>query len=430
MPPVLLAFTALLSAATATAMQTTKSRAEVARWMLHETSWGYISLLEDSVPQGSVLSFSDGNVHAADPEERSTGRLFFYIMNGSFSTSSPMASLTVSEAAFNGTCGFAGSKIDPEDPRCAKVTVHGALKLASGADAIAGRAALYSRHPQMRDWPVGHHFQVYLLDLDDVWMLDTYGGGGSVPLDEYFAVQPKNSRAQWPPAAEAPPAHGPWLSFLHTHALLNWGFVASPAPTHGAACTSFEASPGGRARSLVNRATWASVSTLSVRLGGAAWGNVRSLADGVENNSTGLPVLYLPSPDPTSEDISHNPSCSITMSEAALPAHSNAASCGTKDPEDPTCGRVSLSGKLRALKPAEIAQAEASLSARHPLAPWLSAGGAHTGGQYYTIELETVTLLDHYGGPTPVSVKEYLDARPTVGVCHHHAHASSMLEAA
>lgn len=423
MPGVLMAFTALLSAATVT--QTPQSRAEVARWMLHQANWGYLSALDGSMPQGSVLSFADGDINAAAPEKRSTGRLFFYIMNDSLCTRSSIVSL------FNGTCGFGGSKLDPEDPRCGKVTVAGALKMASGADAIIGLSALYSRHPQMREWPVGHQFRVYVLQPTDVWMLDTYGGGGSVPLDEYAEACPKDSRGKWPPGEKAAPASGIGPLFLHTYRVPNWDIMHSPSPAQeyaqGHGCTGFELSPAGHARWLVYRATWASVSTLSVRLGGAAWGNVRSLADGVEHNSTGLPVLYLPTPDPTFTDVSNDPSCCITMSEAALPSHSNAAEfCGHGDPEDPTCARVSLSGKMRALvKHEEIAQAEATLAARHPLAPWLSAGGAHTGGQFFTMELEAVTLLDHYGGPTQVSLKEYMNARPIIGSCHllGHAHA-------
>ena len=53
-----------------------------------------------------------------------------------------------------------------------------------------------------------------------------------------------------------------------------------------------------------------------------------------------------------------------------------------------------------------------NLGARHPLAPWLATGGAHTGGAYYTIDVDELVFLDYYGGPTPLSLKEYLEAVP------------------
>ena len=80
------------------------------------------------------------------------------------------------------------------------------------------------------------------------------------------------------------------------------------------------------------------------------------------------------------------------------------------DAEDPTCARIHLVGKLVALTNASIAQAKADLGARHPLAPWLAAGGAHTGGAYFRLALEEIQFLDYYGGLARLSVKEYLAA--------------------
>ena len=51
-----------------------------------------------------------------------------------------------------------------------------------------------------------------------------------------------------------------------------------------------------------------------------------------------------------------------------------------------------------------------ALGARHPLAPWLAHGGAHTGGKYYTIEISSLQFLDFYGGYAKLSVEEYLGA--------------------
>ena len=64
------------------------------------------------------------------------------------------------------------------------------------------------------------------------------------------------------------------------------------------------------------------VSTTSVRLNGAAWGNIRSIVDGAVSatleDSTGTPVFYLPTPDPTNVDVLHDTTIALSFSEASL----------------------------------------------------------------------------------------------------------------
>lgn len=171
-----------------------------------------------------------------------------------------------------------------------------------------------------------------------------------------------------------------------------------------------------RARWLVYHSLWSSVGTVSVRLAGKPWGNVRSVADGVGKNSTGLPVFYLPTPDPTSIDITADSHATLSFSEASLiervhPTSRSGMRCGGMDAEDPTCARLNLIGSLRALtEKSDVDQAKVNLATRHPLAPWLSTGGAHTGGAYYTIDVQSLLFLDYYGGPSPLTLKEYLAA--------------------
>ena len=76
------------------------------------------------------------------------------------------------------------------------------------------------------------------------------------------------------------------------------------------------------------------------------------MADGTGKNSTGLPVMYLPTPDPTSVDIAADAHCSLAFSEAALPQRlTGNGTCGGMDAEDPTCARLVLSGKLTYISP-------------------------------------------------------------------------------
>lgn len=363
--------------------QTPEAAAETARWVVHSVNWGYLTTAGTTWPTAEVASYSDGAVN------KSTGRIFFYLM-GSMQTFA--GALTVGEAAFAGTCGFGGTKIDPEDPRCAKITLSGSISKSSGADEAAGKAALFARHPQMETWPASHGFAVYELTISDIWMIDFYGGGQGVTPELFKKAVPKNNRPSWPPSA---PTHAPHVA------------RTSPPPWNQTAA---------RARWLVEHSMWTAVSTTSVHLKGSPWGNVRSTADAV--GSTGVPYFYLPSPDPTQVDVSADNHITLSFTEAALPERAGVNGthvCGGMDAEDPTCARIHLSGSAVPLTSnSSIKDAEAALKAKHPLAPWLAQGGAHTGGKYYTIKIESIQFLDFYGGYAKLSVADYLAYKPTV----------------
>ena len=352
--------------------------AEEARWLVHEADWGYLSAINRGPaagtpastastkmkPSGEVASFSDGATGA------STGRLFFYVMTGDPKTegassigasdTSFLAALTFSEAIMDpadysaSQCG-ARKAVDPEDPRCAKITLTGMMQPSAGGDVDIGKAALFARHPQMKDWPTDHGFKVFEMNITDIWMIANYGGGSTVPVSDYFAAKPKHH-----PAAD------------DAHSLAMQPTISTPPPWNHTAA---------RARWLVYNSLWTAVSTISAGSSsyrqvpaGSPWGNVRDVADGVGANSSGLPYLYLPTPDPTAVDLAADSHATISLSEAAIGARvvNGTAICGGMDAEDPTCGRIHLNGRLLVIKNASIPDAEVALGARHPNAPWLA----------------------------------------------------------
>jgi hypothetical protein len=373
------------------------ANAEEARWLVHEADWGYLTSLDAKTQHttAQVASFSDGAAGA------STGRLFFYLMTEEPGDAdeppeknSFAAALTMSQAIFDpadyesSQCG-AEKGTDPEDPRCAKLTLSGNVVPSKGADIETGKAALFARHPQMKDWPADHGFSVFELHVTDVWMIANYGGGTPVTPANYYAAKPVHHQA---PGFGPPPPPPPPVPAV----------AAPPAWNQTAA----------RARWLVYNSLWTAVSTRSMRLHGEPWSNIRSIADGVGENSTGLPFFYLPTPDPSAVDIRSDPRITISLTEAALGERvvNGSEICGNMDAEDPTCGRIHLNGKAVPIETSKIGRAEASLGSRHPNAPWLAEGGAHTGGTYYTIEIESIDFLDMYGGPAPITPAEYLAA--------------------
>ena len=172
------------------------------------------------------------------------------------------ASLTLSQAALNRSTGCEAAALDPEDPRCTKLTLSGRLARTQGPATALGRAALFARHPQMRRWPASHGFEVFELRPADVWMIDFYGGGAHIPPEEYYAATPRHNV---PPCAASTAA---------TAATTTATAAAATAPP------ARDRSSASLARWLVYHSGWSSLGTVSVRLGGRPWSNVRSVADG------------------------------------------------------------------------------------------------------------------------------------------------------
>ena len=141
------------------------------------------------------------------------------------------------------------------------------------------------------------------------------------------------------------------------------------------------------------------VSTVSSdpNLDGSTWGNIRSVVDGVDlSTSSGMPVFYLPTPDPTTKDIESNSQVVLTFTEAALSdmVGEHGQACLGVNPGDPDCGQVMLHGTAVAVPEEDLDNGtNEAFRLRHPLAPWLSDGGSHTGGQFLTIEVSKVMMV-------------------------------------
>ena len=84
---------------------------------------------------------------------------------------------------------------DPENPVCARLTVTGTLVvLDEGSDEyILAQQALFQRHATMADWPADHEWVIAKIDIQDVWLIDFFGGASIIAVDEYFAATPTNS---------------------------------------------------------------------------------------------------------------------------------------------------------------------------------------------------------------------------------------------
>lgn len=68
--------------------------------------------------------------------------------------------------------------------------------------------------------------------------------------------------------------------------------------------------------------------------------NVVSFSDGEPGKGRGIPYFYLTTLDPTARNALKDQRASLTVSEHPI------GTCGKTDPENPTCAKITLTGKV------------------------------------------------------------------------------------
>ena len=162
-------------------------KAETARWLSHQNVWGTFATTSVHL-QGRAWaqpkSFVDGTI------ESSTGIPYFYDSDMDTSMEDANANNAVSFSitmAQQMMCGV--NHIDPEDPRCARVVLSGKfVEVTDETELEFARTALFERHPAMASWPADHSWKIHKLVMDEVWLIDIYGGATFVNVDEYYNV--------------------------------------------------------------------------------------------------------------------------------------------------------------------------------------------------------------------------------------------------
>ncbi|KAG0714749.1 Protein CREG1 [Chionoecetes opilio] len=165
--------------------------ARVARYVVHISEWASIATVSTAgpiagYPFGNIISMSDG------PVAKASGTPYAYItrmdLSGKDLMKNPRATLSMSEAQSD-YCQ--AHDLDPEDPRCARVLLTGTMvEVMNGtAEADFARSALFSRHPAMESWPIGHHWIIVKLNIAHIYVLDFYGGANEVDVVDYYNAE-------------------------------------------------------------------------------------------------------------------------------------------------------------------------------------------------------------------------------------------------
>nr|XP_019968131.1 PREDICTED: protein CREG1-like [Paralichthys olivaceus] len=79
---------------------------------------------------------------------------------------------------------------DPQSPLCARVLLSGSVIQVNDTEAEFAKKSLFSRHPEMIDWPTDHNWFFAKFNITQVWVLDYFGGVKTVTPEEYFQATP------------------------------------------------------------------------------------------------------------------------------------------------------------------------------------------------------------------------------------------------
>ncbi|KAG5877434.1 hypothetical protein JTB14_016892 [Gonioctena quinquepunctata] len=160
----------------------------MARYIVHNSDWVSVATLssQDAIkgyPFVSLESMSDGL------ETQSTGNIYLYICNREDSGRDAETDSRVTIMATLAQSDYCKkANLDPQDPRCSKVMITGKLKEVekTSPDYEFGQNALFIRHPGMKNWPADHGFYVAKVDIEQIELLDSFGGMKFVTVMDYF----------------------------------------------------------------------------------------------------------------------------------------------------------------------------------------------------------------------------------------------------
>ncbi|XP_039570363.1 protein CREG2 [Passer montanus] len=165
-------------------------RAGTARGLARRSAWGFVATRAargkiQGMPYGNCLLLSDG------PVNNSTGIPFFYVTPKDNTVTdllkNPMASLTLPEADGN----FCRKNvIDPEDPRCARLTLMGQMVTVPPEEVEFAKQAMFSRHPVVRKWPRSYEWFFMKMNIEHIWLQSWYGEISPIAVEEYLKAVP------------------------------------------------------------------------------------------------------------------------------------------------------------------------------------------------------------------------------------------------
>jgi len=164
----------------------------MARYIVHESDWVSMATFSSrenftDYPTANVFSMADG------PVDHSTGIPYFYLTEMELSihdlakNNKASLSMTLAQGDYCKKKGY-----DPEDPRCAHIIMTGKI-IKIDPETNAGEYSfahngLFTRHPAMASWPSGHGWFVAKMEIENILLLDFFGGAKTIDISDYLKL--------------------------------------------------------------------------------------------------------------------------------------------------------------------------------------------------------------------------------------------------
>jgi len=163
--------------------------AKVARYIVHKSEWtamGTVSTLKsiEGYPMVNIISVAD-----SPRDAKSTGHIYFLLTDLDFTAQDLRANNKLTTLFSNDQdLECTKQNVDPMEPVCGRIMISGQInRLEEGTEAYAvANKAFVSRHPASKNWVRAHEFYLCELDIQQIAVLNYYGGPHYVTAEDYY----------------------------------------------------------------------------------------------------------------------------------------------------------------------------------------------------------------------------------------------------
>uniref|UniRef100_A0A336MPN3 CSON003278 protein n=2 Tax=Culicoides sonorensis TaxID=179676 RepID=A0A336MPN3_CULSO len=161
--------------------------AKMARYLVHRSDWtsmGTNSLQFPGFPMVNIISIAD-----SPRNEKSTGNVYFYLTDLDFTgqdlaKDNKMTMMLTQDQDMS----CRKSNTDSMEPTCARIMLTGSIQKLEPNDKeyVFALNSMVSRHPASKKWVVTHKFYLCKLMIQNIVVLDYYGGPHYVTISDYY----------------------------------------------------------------------------------------------------------------------------------------------------------------------------------------------------------------------------------------------------
>ncbi|XP_034487939.1 protein CREG1 [Drosophila innubila] len=167
------------------------NHAKIARELVHSANWASVGTISTNevvkdYPMVNIISIDDNNASFI-----STGIIRFLLTDLDFTgmdwqSNNKVSFMFTDEQTLNCT----NAKKDPMEPTCARTMISGQVKKLSKNSPSYNSAldVFIARHPPAKNWIKEHNFYLCELDIQNIFVLDFYGGPHQVKVSDYYAI--------------------------------------------------------------------------------------------------------------------------------------------------------------------------------------------------------------------------------------------------